>query len=73
MKRYKIKVYDSPEDERLYYLKYDEEMNELYLDDCHGYKYIKVVYTEEEIRKMASKIKWLNWERLKYIEVDIDE
>lgn len=55
MKRYKIKVYDSHEDERLYYLKYDITFNELFLDDCHGYSGIKVEFTEYEIRKMASK------------------
>ena len=45
------------------YVKYDVEFNSIVLQPLYlaEYKGVKTNFTEEEIRQMADKVKWLNW------------
>lgn len=68
-KKYYIKVFNSSEDERYYFLKYDKEFNDFFLDDLHQYEDVQSQFTKEEIIKMSKYLTQLNFKNLIYIEV----
>lgn len=74
MSRYMIREVTSQEGCKQRYVKYDVEFNSIVLQPLYlaEYKGVKTNFTEEEIRQMADKVKWLNWEKLEYINVDDD-
>lgn len=74
MNRYVIREDSSQEDCKQRYVKYDAEFNSIVLQPLYlaEYKGVKTNFTEKEIRQMADKVKWLNWEKLEYINIDDD-
>lgn len=74
MSRYVIREDSSQEECKQRYVKYDAELNSIVFQPLYlaEYKGVKISFTEEEIRQMADKVKWLNWEKLEYINIDDD-
>lgn len=74
MSKYMIREAISQEDCKQRYVKYDVEFNSIVLQPLYlaEYKGVKTNFTEEEIRQIADKVKWLNWEKLEYINIDDD-
>lgn len=70
MIKYYIKAFNSSEKSYLYYVKYDKEFNELFLDGPSEYITCQAMFTEDEIKSMSKKFKWLNWKELEYIKIE---
>lgn len=69
MKCYMMRMIDNSNEEQRY-VKYDKEFKSVLVERLYlsEYKGVKTIFTIDEIKKMASKVKWINWKELEYIE-----